>query len=151
MEVNFFCSYKKGLGMKAISFIKKHATVMLAGAAIIGFSSFKVIKLNNENKDTDLIFTYVPPAGSPAPYSDTNVKNTANWQRSSTSCSDSEDQEVACSIAVPSTSTMNSGNNIDPSKVTIETFQHSTNNYGVSPSSASTPEYNDPLNKPLDP
>ena len=59
--------------MKAISFIKKHATVMLAGAAIIGFSSFKVIKLNNENKDTDLIFTYVPPAGSPAPYSDTKI------------------------------------------------------------------------------
>ncbi|QIH35260.1 hypothetical protein [Sphingobacterium sp. DR205] len=137
--------------MKAISFIKKHAMVVLAGAAIIGFSSFKVIELNKQNKDTDLIFTYVPPAGSPAPYSDTNVKNTSNWQRSTSDCSASTEQEVACSIAVPATSTMNGGNNIDPSKVTIETFQHSTNNYGVSPSSAATPQYNDPLNRPLEP
>lgn len=137
--------------MKAISFIKKHAMAMVAGAAIIGFSSFKLAGLNEQTKDTDLIFTYVPPTGSSTPYSEANVKNTANWQRSAASCSESVEQEVACSIAVPSANTMNSGNTIDPSKVTIETFQHSTNNYGVSPSSAATPQYNDPLNRPLEP
>lgn len=137
--------------MKGISFIKKHAMVVVAGAAMIGFSSFKAIELNNKNKDADLIFTYVPPSGSLTPYWDANVKNTANWQRSTSDCSPTSDQEVACSIAVPSTNTVNSGNNIDPSKVSIETFQHSTDNYGVSPSSASTPQYSDPLNKPLEP
>lgn len=30
--------------MKAISFIKKHAMVVLAGAAIVGFSSFKAVE-----------------------------------------------------------------------------------------------------------
>lgn len=137
--------------MKAISFIKNNAMAMVAGAAIVVFSSFKLMNANLDTNQSDIVFTYQPPSGSPTPYSDANVKNTANWQKSTTSCSDSADQEVACSIAVPSSSTMNSGNNIDPSKVTIETFQHSTNNYGASPSSAATPQYNDPLNRPLEP
>jgi len=43
VEVNFFCYYKKGLGMKAISFIKNNAMAMVASAAIVGFSAFKIV------------------------------------------------------------------------------------------------------------
>ncbi len=91
MEVNFFCSYKKGLGMKAISFIKKHATVMLAGAAIIGFSSFKIAE--NYNK-AGLMWYPVDSSG--------NISSTGSTSPTS-DCSEKE-LPIVCEIQLESNS-----------------------------------------------
>lgn len=88
--------------MNIIKIVKNNAMAMVAGIAIIGFNSFKVLDATSDAKQSDVVFTYQPPSGSSTPYADANVKNTANWQRSSNDCSSSADQEVACSIAVPS-------------------------------------------------
>ncbi|TDQ75297.1 hypothetical protein [Sphingobacterium yanglingense] len=134
--------------MKTLNFIKKYAMAIVAGIAIMGFSSFK---LYQKETLTDVVFRYQPPGSLTDPYDESNVKNTAYWVKDNEVCSELAPQEVACSIQVPLGNTMNSGNNIDPSKVTIETSFHSTKNYGVAPSTALTPKYTNPINRQLHP
>lgn|SRR5690606_15910041 len=128
--------------MKITSILQKNAMAIVAMATIVGFSAFKI---GSEAIQTTATFVYQAPSSDP--YAENNVKNTSNWIRSTESCSLDEAQDVACSIEVPLNRTMNGGNQIDPSQVTIETFQHSANNYGVSPSTSG--HYEEPVNKPL--
>lgn len=131
--------------MKLLNFIKKNVLLVAAFATVIGFSAFKVVESNSQ---TMVTFVYQAPLADPSnPYSETNVKNHSNWIKSDELCSLDEEQEVACSIQVPLSKTMNGGTQIDPTQVTIETFEHNTNNYGVTPSSSG--DYDDPINKPL--
>lgn len=130
--------------MKAISFIKKHAMVVFAGAAIIGFSSFKLI---DRTAQSEVTFIYTPGAGD-TPYEQSSVENSANWEPGSP-CSNSLAQDKACSIKVPFANTMNGGTELDPAKVSIESQEHlSSGQYRVITGSSST-GYSDPVNRPL--
>lgn len=129
--------------MKAIAFIKKNSMLLLAGAAIIAFSAFKI----SENKvQSSLTFKYEAPAGDPNPFSDTNVKNTAHWKLdpTNTPCPTTINQ-VACSISVPIGNTMNDEQELDPTKVQISTLLSSTNNYRV----VNGTGYSSPVNKAI--
>lgn len=130
--------------MKAISFIKNNAIAMsIALAAVIGFSAFKA----EENLQDNITFRYQGPLNDP--FSQANVQETSNWTPDSESCDSEEAQQVACSISVPLSNTMNSGSEIDPSKVTIHTSLSPAggNNYLVS--SNPNGEYTNEVNRPL--
>lgn len=129
--------------MKAIAFIKQYAMAIVAGIAIIGFSSFN---LYQKETLTDVVFTYQPPGSLTNPFDDSNVKNTNYWKPLGTECPTDQDQEVACSIRVPIENTEDeAGLALDPSKVSIQTTFFATNNYGVTTHSS----YSNPRNKPM--
>lgn len=128
--------------MKLTEIIKKNILAVVALVTVIGFSSFKILKDNDSQ--SNLVFRYNPPSSNP--YSSTNVKDTDNWEldETSTQCPTTQNQ-VACSIVVPSGNTMNGEQELDPSKVIIETQQFSTNNHRVIGGTG----YTSPVNKTL--
>lgn len=75
--------------MKAISFIKKHAMVGLAGAAIVGFSSFKFVEQYDR---AGLMWYPVDSSG--------NISNTGTT--SSTSGCSEEELPIVCEIQLES-------------------------------------------------
>lgn len=130
--------------MNAIAFIKKHATAGIALAAVLGFSAFNI----SENKlQTEVTFVYTPAPGD-VPYSKTSVEDLSNWERGAP-CNSSLDQDKACSITVPLSSTMNSGQELDPNEVQIESEQHGTSGSYAIVLGSSSRGYTEAINQPL--
>ncbi|PRD57036.1 hypothetical protein [Sphingobacterium gobiense] len=129
--------------MKAISFIKKNILPVIAVVTVISFSSFK---LWDKATQSTVTFIYTPASGD-TPFEQSSVEEPSNWNPGSP-CSESEDQDKACSITVPLTNTMNSGQELDPSKVTLQSEEYeSSGSYRIvdNPSGG----YSNPINQPL--
>lgn len=114
--------------MNIIAIIKNNFLMLVDVATVIGFSAFKAVE---KKAQSNLIFKYEAPPGTD-PFAEAKVKNTANWvlDETSTPCPTTQNQ-VACSISVPPTNTMNSGQELDPTKVSIASQQFTSNNHRV--------------------
>jgi len=112
--VNFFCDYKKGLNMKAISFIKKNAIAMsIALAAVIGFSAFKMAE-DTTGKPLAPVTIYFQ--GNPANAS--QVSNESLWTDEPNEEDCNNVNQLACSMIVDEDDLTPSGE-LDPAKIQL--------------------------------
>lgn len=123
--------------------IKKHAMALAALTIAIGSLTLMSFKAELKSNQTSRIFKYTPPSSTNA-FSKSNVEDPNNWEidETDTPCPTSQN-DIACSIAVPLSNTMNGGQELDPSKVSITTQQSSINNHRVILGSG----YSSPVNK----
>lgn len=129
--------------MNTKALIRKNILAALAVIFITGFSSFK---LWDKATQSTVTFIYTPASGD-TPFEQSSVEEPSNWSPGSP-CNNSLDQDKACSITVPLTNTMNSGQELDPSKVSLQSAEHeSSGSYRIVDNSSGG--YSNPINQPL--
>lgn len=100
---------------------------------------------------TTVVFRYTPPATDP--YTEANVKNTANWTPALSACpTPTGTEDAPCSIAVPLANTVGgNGLQIDPLKVSIQTEESKDEDTHRVMEASDEEEYQSPINKTLTP
>lgn len=126
-------------------------SILFIALLLVVANAKEIKEMPKEKALTTVVFRYTPPATDP--YTEANVKNTANWTPALSACpAPTSTEDAPCSITVPLANTVSgNGLQIDPLKVSIQTEESKDEDTHRLMEASDEEEYQNPVNKTLTP